>query len=303
MKKNKKNEILIDPKSIKEINTEEDLPELYEPQEVDEQTDSKCILKIVTSQCQPIKTIIETLNGLITNAVFKFTQNGITLSDTNSAKTLVINLELERKKFEIFQCIEEGKTISVKLSKFYRIINSIGTNNVLTMTIYKHNPNTLSIINIIAEKAETTTYTIDLLEPKNSIVQKVPSENDYPFIVELSSSFFLKKCRDASHNTNIITLIRGNDDNLILEFEADGIKQETVIKTGKGTLKIAKNENKEEIIQGIYSLKDIITFSKCYNISDTVKICLSNKYPSMIEYTAGNLGKMQLFLTQQIIKK
>lgn len=304
MKKNKKDNILIDSKLIKEIkNSDEDLPELYEVQDQPDKEDSNCLLKIVTSQCQPIKTIIETLNGLMTNAIFCFNKDGIKLTDINSLKSLVINLELERKNFEIFECQEEGKIISIKLSKFYRIINSIGTNNVLTMSIYKHNPNSLSITNIISEKGETTTYMIDLLEPKNSEIEKVPNENEYPFIVELSSNFFLKKCRDAAHNTNFITFIRGNSDNIILEFEADGVKQETIIKTGKGTLKIAKNDNKDEIIQGIFSLKDIITFSKCTNISDTAKICLSNKYPLMIEYTTGNLGKIQLFLHHIKIKK
>jgi hypothetical protein len=76
------------------------------------------------------------------------------------------------------------------------------------------------------------------------------------------------------------------------------MKHETIIGQTDDNLIFLKNENIDDIIQGIYSLKDLTTFAKCTSISDRAIIYMSNTLPLMLQYSVGNLGKIQLFMSQ-----
>ena len=69
----------------------------------------------------------------------------------------------------------------------------------------------------------------------------------------------------------------------------------TSIKFGKNKNK-GKNQNPEEIVQGIFALKHLVLFCKCTNLCNSIEMYLKNDYPLIIKYTVASLGEIKLCL-------
>ena len=61
----------------------------------------------------------------------------------------------------------------------------------------------------------------------------------------------------------------------------------------------SKNNNPEEIVQGVFALKHLVMFTKCTNLSNQVEIYLKNDYPLIISYGVASLGNIKLCLAPQ----
>ena len=83
---------------------------------------------------------------------------------------------------------------------------------------------------------------------------------------------------------------------ITFKCKGDIADQETSI--GQSTtsgMSFIKNEN-SEIIQGIFSLKYLVLFTKCTNLSSSIELYLKNDYPLIIRYQVANLGEVKLCL-------
>ena len=56
------------------------------------------------------------------------------------------------------------------------------------------------------------------------------------------------------------------------------------------------HQSDENIIQGIYSLKYLVLFSKCTNLCNSVELFLKNDYPLITKYSIASLGEIKLCL-------
>ena len=98
---------------------------------------------------------------------------------------------------------------------------------------------------------------------------------------------------------------------LLLKCKGDFCTQETILGTEKSqNITIVKNNsenseedasNSQEIIQGVFSLKYLLIFTKCTNLCSTVEIFLKNSYPIILRYSIASLGEIKLCLAQQDI--
>ena len=258
-------------------------------------TDTEYLVSLVTSQCPPIKTLFETLNGILSNINLHFTPEGIYIRALNRDETINVNAELLCDRFEHYNCKKEEHIVGIRLVSFYKIISTLGANNVLTMYVDESSPERLSTRIEIKERSTIHDYTINRLNIKVLRLDPIDSD-DYPVIIEMPSNYFQKICRDANRLVDKVEISYSTNSQLFLRFETEGIIQETTIGENKDYLKFIKNEKTEEIIQGVYNLKDLVSFSKCTSISDSVKLHLSNEHPFMVQYKIGNLGVIQLFM-------
>ena len=304
----KRKKVVYDEDDLKElqkkktpITDDSTVIELYESKNNKSLKDEQNFIKVITSQCSPIKTVVETLNGLLPSANFCFTKSQIILKAININNSLVVNMELEAENFEEYDCQVEKHCIGIKLANFHKIINSIGSNNVLSLIVDKNDPNRLGIRVAVNEKDTIHNWRMNLLDTKPDEIGIIDI-NNYPVVISISSNYFQKICRDAGRHTTDFEISRGSNEQLILIFNSDNMQQETTVGTSKENLTFLKNELPDEIIQGRYSLKDLITFSKCTSISDRAIIYMSNTLPLMIQYSVGNLGKIQLFMKQVVAK-
>ena len=61
-------------------------------------------------------------------------------------------------------------------------------------------------------------------------------------------------------------------------------------------MSFVKNNNKDDIIQGLFALKHLVLFTKCTNLCNNVELYLKNDYPLIIRYSVASLGEIKLCL-------
>ena len=53
----------------------------------------------------------------------------------------------------------------------------------------------------------------------------------------------------------------------------------------------------DEIVQGLFELKNLVLFTKCTNLCNTVSLYIKNDYPLVIKYSVAALGEIKLCLS------
>ena len=131
---------------------------------------------------------------------------------------------------------------------------------------------------------------MDLNEDHMSIP---PAEFDS--VITMPSVDFQKTCRDM-HNLADNIEIQSLGSQLIFRCNGDFASQETIIGETNSGMVYIKNENPDEIVQGIFALKHLVLFSKCTNLCNSIEMYLKNDYPLIIKYLVASLGEIKLCL-------
>ena len=143
-----------------------------------------------------------------------------------------------------------------------------------------------------------TTYKLSMLDINVLNINIPPA--DFQTIISMPSVDFQKIIRDM-HNLADFIEIRNVGNQLTFSCKGDFCTQETVIggETNQNIQITKSNTNDHEIIQGVYSLKYLSTFTKCTNLSNVVECYIKNTYPLILCYQVANLGRIRLALAQQ----
>ena len=64
-------------------------------------------------------------------------------------------------------------------------------------------------------------------------------------------------------------------------------------------MRYESNDTPDKIVQGIFDLKHLVQFSKCANLSNSIKIHFKNDFPLIIQCEVANLGTIKLCLVPQ----
>ena len=63
-----------------------------------------------------------------------------------------------------------------------------------------------------------------------------------------------------------------------------------------GSLQFIQKLNSDAIVQGEFSLKNLIYFIKCTNLCNQIEIYLENDRPLIVKYSVASLGEIKLCL-------
>jgi len=258
--------------------------------------------EIETNQCSPIKTLLETLKGTLTNVAFNFDKEKLLIREVNKTNSIVINLELFAENFEKYNYnLKKGTIVGIKITNLYDILKSINNKNVLRLVVEKKSiKDYINVSYFDSTVGITNDYKltqINLNYDKKNFV----NVDNYSVIIKLPSVYFQKLCRDSKNIDEIVEITKENKQ-LQLKFEKESISKQTKIEERTDFMVFIKNEpeidkfTNEEIdkISGKYSIKDFDKFSKCIANSTNIKIYLSNYMPMVIESDIGDLGFIQI---------
>ena len=209
--------------------------------------------------------------------------------------TIFINVWLPYKNFEYYYCKKDKLTVGINVSKFYKYIKDIG--------LQENDANRLAI-SVENEKMKKREVSKTSLRDINVEELQEVNPDVYPCKIKVPFSLFQSICRKSTGLTDKIEIIRperlnaSEDRKIIFCFENQTIRDERdiIICESKEYLTFLKDEKINETIQGYYSLKDLILFTKKTNNSSSVYLYLSNDDDLMIEYDIGNLGTIRLII-------
>ena len=254
--------------------------------------EDKYIFNIKTVQSGAIRILIEALKEILTDGNITISETGIKIITTDSTNSVLIHLKLEAENFEYFKCFNKI-TIGVNMLNLFKLIKTMSNSETLTLFVEKNNENQLGIIIHNSEKNSQTTYKLNLLDIQEDDIDIPPAE--FETELTLPSGDFQKIIRDMINiGENIEVTSIGNQLKLICN--GDFAHQETVLGETNNGLNFSTTQSPELPIQGVFSLKYLLLFTKCTNLCNQIHLYIKNDYPLIIQYAVASLGSIKLCL-------
>ena len=259
------------------------------------------LLEVRTVQASAFKILVEALKELLTDTSLEFDEEGLKVVAMDTSHVVLVHLRLHADKFETYMCAHK-LVIGVNMLHLHKLTKTINSNDVLTLFMYDNDVNHLGIRIENTEKNTRTTYMLNLLDLDNQRITIEPTE--FSSVITLPSTDFQKLCRDMFNLSDVLE-IKNVDRKLIFSCKGDFCSQETVLATegggggGGGSVEAGDDEPRDVVIQGMFNLKFLVTFTKCTNLCNIVEIYLKNDYPLIIKYAVSSLGDIKLCLAPQ----
>jgi len=256
------------------------------------------ILEIKTVQASTFKQVIDALKEILMDVNLEFDETGMKIVALDNTHVVLVHLKLDADKFETFFC-EKKIFVGINMLKLHLLIKTISNNDVLTLFVDRNDSNRLGINIENEDKNMRTTYKLSMLDI-NVVRYSIPPVY-FQTVITMPSVDFQKIIRDM-HNLADYIEIRSVGNQITFSCKGDFCSQETVIGGDKnpGVIITKNNPSAEhEIIQGVYSLKYLSTFTKCTNMSTNVEIFFKNQYPIILSYLVSSIGVVRMACSQQ----
>lgn len=279
-------------------------------------------LEIRTLQAVAFKVLIEAIKELLTDTCIEFDETGMKIVAMDTSHVVLVHLKLEASKFEVYHC--DGRvSIGVNMLNLHKLIKTINNNDQLTIFMDTDDMNHLCIKIENTDKNSKTTYRLNLLDLDHQNISVDPT--NFTEVVTLPSADFQKICRDM-HNLADYMEIKSIRNQIIFSCTGEFCSQETIICDndneaaagggcgagpedqqqggsgcgmaaggGDGGLPLQHRPG-GDIVQGVFSIKHLVLFTKCTNLCSTMELYLKNDYPLIIKYDVSSLGSISLAL-------
>jgi proliferating cell nuclear antigen len=251
-------------------------------------------LEIRTVQSSAFKILVEALKELLVDTCIEFDDTGLKVISMDNSHVVLVHLKLEANKFEYYFC-ENKMSIGVNMLNLFKLVRTINSNDTLTLFIEKNDLNHIGIKIENGEKNQKTVYKLNLLDLNNPNITIDPAE--FNSQINLPSVDFQKIIRDMNQLAEYVE-IKNINNQLILSCNGEFCSQETVLMDNEG-INCISNKKSDEIVQGIFSLKYLVLFTKCTNLCSTVELYLKNDYPLICLWRVASLGEIRLCLAPQ----
>jgi proliferating cell nuclear antigen len=257
---------------------------------------STCI-EIRTVQSGAFKVLVEALKDLLTDTSIEFDpEMGMKVVCMDGSHSCLVHLLLEASKFEYFYC-KERVCIGINMMQLHKLIRTINNNDTLTMFMDEGDMNHIGIKIENSEKGQKTTYHLNLLDLDHSKISIDPVE--FASVITLPSTDFQKIVRDMNVLAEFVEIMNVKNQ-LIFKCSGDYCTQETIMTDNDTNNHNIQSKDEDEILQGVFSLKYLVLFSKCTNLGNSVQLFLANNYPLILVYQVASLGEIKLALAPQM---
>lgn len=250
------------------------------------------VLEVKTVQASAFRILIEALKEILTDANLEFDETGMKVMAMDSSHTVLVHLRLQGANFEHYY-IKNKIILGINMINFFKLIKTMGNSDTLTLFVSEENESVLGIKLENNEKNSKTVYELNLMDLHEDNIQIPPAE--FESVITMPSVDFQKTCRDM-HNLADYIEIQSYGCQLMLRCKGDFASQETIIGETNSGMSFLKNDNPEEIVQGVFALKHLVLFSKCTNLCNSIEMYLKNDYPLIIKYNVASLGEIKLCL-------
>jgi len=252
------------------------------------------ILEFHTVQAAAFRILIEALKEILTDANFEFDENGLKIVAMDSSHTVLVHLRLHSENLEKYYC-KSKLLLGINLLNFYKLMKIMGNNDILKLYVTDDNTCVLNVEIENSEKNSITKFKLNLMDLNNNTME-VPSPQ-FESVITMPSIDFQKICRDMSNISEEME-IKSVGNQIIFSTTGKGqfAEQETTIGASNNGITFLQTENENNIVQGIYSLKYLVLFSKCTNLCNSVELYLKNDFPLITKYNIASLGEIKLCL-------
>jgi len=256
------------------------------------------VLTIKTVQIAPFRILITALKDILTDTNIIFTKEHIKIINMDKTHTILVHLLLKAENFEFFNCKYDRIIIGVNMLHLFKLISSIDNDD--TLTLYIENDDYVEgVVHELGLKFEngdikqSKIQKLRLIEPEIEELE-IP-DLIFSSVINLPSSDFQKIIRDLANISDKLE-IKSVDNELIFKCVGQYAKAEIRRTESENSMQFVQKQNSNEIIQGEFSLKNLIYFIKCTNLCSQIEIYLENNRPLIVKYNVASLGELKLCL-------
>jgi proliferating cell nuclear antigen PCNA len=265
---------------------------------------SKKILFLSTPHVIPFKTLTEVLSNVLTETTWVFTPPdpndptkfaGLEIATADTTRTIFIKVKLDASELTQYHCKLERLELGISLQNLYKLLKSVDKEDTLTMYVEESDRQNLIMEIENQDKKSKTFYKLKLMDLDQP--QKKTAKIDFDIRITMQSNEFHKLCREMNNIAEYVE-IKCTSKNIIFTCKGDCAERSTIYKSEEGGLNISsENKKSQNIVQGIYELKNIVLFSKCANLCNDIKIFMKNDFALTIIYTIATLGTITIALS------
>jgi len=218
---------------------------------------------------------------------------GIRILRLTEDRSILIKLNLESDKFDEFICEEPKITIGVDINYLHSMLKLINDDDPIIFYINSNDRGILYISSMTRnnDNSEETDLELNLMDIRNPDLPI--SQTGFQNKITIASEKFHNICKHFNNNTTYVEIISFNDE-ISFRGKNEGGKLK---KTYKDIHSDKKKTGPPVIVQGVYELKNLLSFSKCGKLCPTIDIYLKNDFPLVLSISVATLGKMYIFLS------
>ena len=248
-----------------------------------------------TKNSSYFKTIVSFINNIVESANFKLTKKGIKISSLDKAHVALIDCFIPSDFFKNYNFNDDNKEIVIGLNVgiLIKILNHLKQNDELIFN-YKGDTLDISFINPKYQKH----YNIKLMDIDSDELSIFDCNTTTNITIE--SKYFNDIVRELCDIGDVVKFkvfkecINDEDQNIELQCFGDMTSLGMILSNDDLTLQNLQNISLE------FSLTNLETFSKGYNLNKYMNIEIDNNYPIKLSYKIMDTGYINYFLAPRI---
>ena len=256
------------------------------------------VLTIKTVQIAPFRILMTALKDILLDTNIVFTKEGIRIINMDKTHTILVHLMLNSVNFEFYHCKYDKIIVGVNMFHLFKLITSIDNDD--TLTIYIENDDYIDgVVTELGLKFEngdikqSKIQKLRLIEPDRE--ELLIPDVTFSSIINMPASDFQKIVRDLANISEKLE-IKSVGDELIFKCVGQYAKAEIRRTETTGSMEFVQKLTSDKIIQGEFSLKNLVYFIKCTNLCNQIEIFLENNRPLIVKYNVASLGEIRLCL-------
>ncbi|KAI9727889.1 MAG: proliferating cell nuclear antigen [Chrysothrix sp. TS-e1954] len=215
----------------------------------------------------------------------------------DNSHVALVSMLLSANSFSPFRC-DRNIALGINLTSLTKVLRCAQNNDILTLKA----EDTPDVVNLVFESAESdriSEYDIKLMDIDQEHLG-IP-ETQYAATITLPSAEFQRICRD----------LNALSESVAIECTKEGVKFACNGDIGSGSVQLRSHTNVDKPDQNVeialsepvaltFSLKYLVNFCKASGLSDSVKLCLSNEVPLLVEYEVSGNSHLRFYLAPKI---
>ena len=270
--------------------------------EIRSNCDEMSLFEIKTVNAYVIKNLFEALKEVLTESTIMIRKDGVYIVDVDTSLTLLVRLELDGGKFELYD-VKEEIDIGIEVLTFYKILKHITQSDSLTLSMDGSQRSKLSIRIDNSRRGCVRVHKMTLSDLDYEKPSTIPI--DYDTIITIPALEFQHICKNMKENSNKVIITKVEDE---LQISSESNAIDSVItypitefnEDNNNTQCYYLHNTQSVIYRGIFSLDSLISFTKCTSLCNFVELYMKNDCPIDVKYSVASLGTIRLMLSNYI---
>ncbi|KAL8787268.1 MAG: hypothetical protein Q9213_002316, partial [Squamulea squamosa] len=258
---------------------------------------SLIMLEARLEQAQLLKKVVDAIKDLVQDCNFDCNDSGIALQAMDNSHVALVSMMLKAESFSPFRC-DRNIALGINLSSLMKVLRCAQNEDILTLKA-EDAPDVVNLVFETSDSDRISEYDIKLMDIDQEHLG-IP-ETEYAATISMPSPEFQRICRD----------LMALSESVAIEATKDGVKFSCSGDIGNGAVTLRSHTNVENPEKNIdislsepvaltFSLKYLVNFCKASGLSGTVKLCLSNEVPLLVEYTLASNSYLRFYLAPKV---